>query len=65
MSKPRSSLYALSVAVLLYIAYRTKMAPAEVSLLENIIAHGFAAATALLATVKTWPWSRKRKQVDE
>lgn len=59
MSKTRSSLYGLSVAVLGLIAFKTKMEPAELAHWEVILGLGFAAGTNLLAMVKTWPWQRK------
>lgn len=63
MSKTRASLYALSVAILALIAYKTKMEPVELAHWEVILGLGFAAATNLLAMIKTWPWKRKAKEV--
>ena len=63
MSKTRASLYALSVAILSLIAYKTKMEPRELAHWEVILGLGFAAGTNLLALVKTWPWQRKPKEV--
>lgn len=60
MSKTRASLYALSVAILALIAYKTKMEPVELAHWEVILGLGFAAGTNLLALVKTWPWQRKK-----
>lgn len=67
MSKTRSALYALSLAVLALIAYRTKMAHEELILWEAVVGFGFLAATYLLAMVKTWPWQRgaAEKPADE
>lgn len=59
MSKTRSSLYGLSVAVLALIAYKTKMEPAELAHWEVVLGLGFAAGTNLFAMVKTWPWQKK------
>lgn len=63
MSKSRSSLYLLSLAILALIAYRTKMAHDELALWEAIIGFGFMAATDVLAAVKTWPWKRSAQEV--
>lgn len=60
MSKTRASLYALSVAILALLAYKTKMAQEEIALWEAILGLGFVAATNVLALVKTWPWQRKK-----
>lgn len=65
MSKTRASLYALSVAILALFAYKTSMAQEEIALWEAILALGFAAATNVLAMVKTWPWQRKKVPADE
>mgnify|MGYP001098359399 CR=1 FL=1 len=65
MSKTRASLYALSVAILALFAYKTRMAQEEIALWETILTLGFAAATNLLAAVKTWPWQRKKAPADE
>lgn len=59
MSKSRASLYALSVAILALIAYKTKMAQEEIALWEAILGLGYVAAVNVLAAVKTWPWQRK------
>lgn len=61
MSKPRASVYALGLAILALIAYKTKMAQEEIALWEAILGFGFLAVTHVLATVKTWPWQRKVK----
>ena len=55
MSRNRASLYALSVAILALIAYKTKMAQEEITLWEAVVAFGYLGATGVLATVKTWP----------
>ncbi len=59
MSKKRASLYALSLAIVALIAYRTKMAQEEIALWEAVVGFGFIAATDALAAVKTWPWQKK------
>lgn len=63
MSKTRSSLYGLSVAILALIAYKTKMEPVELAHWEVIVGLGFVAGTNLLAMVKTWPWQKKTPEV--
>jgi len=63
MSKKRASLYALSLAIVALIAYRTKMAQEEIALWEAVVGFGFIAATDLLAAVKTWPWQKKTVEV--
>lgn len=63
MSKSRASLYALSVAILALIAYKTKMDPQEFAQWEVIVGLAFVAGTELLALVKTWPWRKKSVEV--
>jgi len=63
MSKPRATLYLLSVAILALIAYKTKMAQEEIALWEAILGFGYVAGVNVLATVKTWPWQRKTPEV--
>lgn len=63
MSKPRAALYALSVAILALIAYKTKMAQEEIALWEAILGFGYLFVTGVLATVKTWPWQKKPGEV--
>ena len=62
MSKNRASLYALSVAILALIAYKSDMGQTEIALWEAILGLGFVAAMNVVAFVKTWP--RKSKEVD-
>ncbi len=52
-------MYALSLAILALIAYKTKMAQEEIALWEAILGFGYVAVMSALATVKTWPWQRK------
>lgn len=63
MSKKRASLYALSLAIVALIAYKTKMGQEEIALWEAVVGLGFIAATDLLALVKTWPWQKKTPEV--
>lgn len=65
MSKTRGSMYALSLAVLALIAYKTKMAQEEIALWEAVVGFGYLALTGAMATVKTWPWQRKRKAASD
>lgn len=65
MSKNRASMYALSVAILALIAYKTKMAQEEIALWEAILGFGYIAAVNVLATVKTWPWQRREVKGSE
>lgn len=62
MSKTRASLYAFSVAILALFAYKTKMAQEEIALWEAILGLGYVAAVNVLATVKTWPWTKKSEE---
>jgi len=62
MSKTRASLYALSLAIVALIAYKTKMGQEEIALWEAVLGFSFVAATDLLATVKTWPWQKKNPE---
>jgi hypothetical protein len=62
MSKRRASLYALSLAIVSLIAYKTKMGQEEIVLWEAVVGFGFIAATDLLAMVKTWPWRKKNAE---
>jgi hypothetical protein len=62
MSRNRASLYALSVAILALIAYKTKMAQEEIALWEAVIGFGYVAGVSALATVKTWP---RKSKADE
>lgn len=52
-------MYALGLAVLALIAYKTKMAQEEIALWEAILGFGYLAVAGVIATVKTWPWQKK------
>lgn len=63
MSKSRASAYMLGLAILALIAYKTRMAQEEIALWEAVLGFGYLAITHILATVKTWPWERKGREV--
>jgi len=65
MSKSRSSLYLLSLAILALIVYKTKMAQEEIALWEAILGLGFVAAMNVVAAVRTWPRKAKQDAVDD
>jgi len=59
MSGPRATVYAFGLAVVLLVAYKTKMGQQELLLWQGILATGIPVTGLLLAFVRTLP--RKRK----
>jgi len=59
MSGTRATVYAFGLAVVLLVAYKTKMGQQELLLWQGILATGIPVAGLLLAFVRTLP--RKRK----